>query len=197
MRTTASRAAPRAPASRFQPLTPPPSPSGSPWCRFARGRSADQGCHFYFARRVTFQPCADSVASATCNQQARQDDRRQASTPRQARQLSRFRQLSGRARAHRPSTPAGTPRKRSRADRLPVLEVSGSNPDQPRAASPTSEPGEADPRYRLESSRTTLSPVSRALPSRKTADRGYRGDHVRAVWFHLGDRQRSAGCLTP
>jgi hypothetical protein len=32
--------------------------------RFARGLSATQGCLLYFARRVTFQPCADKVWGA-------------------------------------------------------------------------------------------------------------------------------------
>ena len=28
-----------------------------------RARWVRQGCHFYFARRVTFQPCADNVCT--------------------------------------------------------------------------------------------------------------------------------------
>jgi len=39
VRTTASRAALRAPASRLRPLTPSPSPGVWQWCRFVAGVS--------------------------------------------------------------------------------------------------------------------------------------------------------------
>ena len=49
MRARASRAALRAPASRFQPLTPSPNPDTAHPCRFAAKTGQQSGCHFNFA----------------------------------------------------------------------------------------------------------------------------------------------------
>ena len=48
-RARASRAALRAPASRFQPLTPSPNPDTAHPCRFAAKTGQQSGCHFNFA----------------------------------------------------------------------------------------------------------------------------------------------------
>ena len=57
---TARFAAVRAPAAPVSALDP--ADLTQVWLRmpFRRGVSASQGCHFDFARRVTFLPCADN-----------------------------------------------------------------------------------------------------------------------------------------
>ena len=45
---------------RLRPLTPSPAPNRGPTCHVALALSAAEGCHFYFARRVTFLSCADT-----------------------------------------------------------------------------------------------------------------------------------------
>ena len=77
------------------------------------------------------------------------------------------------------------------------LELSVSGPDQPRTAAATGEPGQADPRHRVEGSGTAVSAVSQARPGRKTADRGHRRDRARAgrASFGRSPNRRSRSAL--
>jgi hypothetical protein len=48
---------------RLRALTPSSAPSSWLTCRVALTLSAPEGCHFYFARRVTFLSCADITSA--------------------------------------------------------------------------------------------------------------------------------------
>jgi hypothetical protein len=75
------------------------------------------------------------------------------------------------------------------------LELPVPGPDQPRAVAETGEPGQTDPRHRMEGTGTAVSAVSQAWTRRKAADSGHRRDRAGAGWLRLGDRKTGAACL--
>ncbi len=67
-----------------------------------------------------------------------------------------------------------------------------SRADQPRAVAAAGEPGQTDPRHRMEGTGTTVPAISQACPGGKAADGSHRRDRARAGWLRLGDRTTGA-----
>jgi transposase len=72
------------------------------------------------------------------------------------------------------------------------VELSVPSPDQPRAAAAAGEPGQTDPRHRVEGAGAAVPAVSQACSRGKAADRGHRRDRARADRLRLGDRTTGA-----
>ena len=77
-----------------------------------------------------------------------------------------------------------------------VVELSVPGEDQPRAVAAAGRSGQADPRYRVEGTGSTVPEVSQIGAGRKATDRGHRRNRARAGRLRLGNRQTGAAQTT-